>query len=106
MTRMLANHIRIDVQGALQIKGNFPAKLIFVSPPSTEALRERLNNRRTESPEALDKRLKRATEEMKSAKDYDYQIINDDFGTAYNVLRSIVIAEAHTPASNPKDLLG
>jgi guanylate kinase len=92
------NHIFlvIDTQGAqkLQAEG-FEAVYIFVSPPSMEELQVRLLKRRTEPPDMIDKRLAWARKELHAAKNYDYQIVNDDLETAYGVLRSIVIAEEH-----------
>lgn len=85
----------IDTQGALQLKGKIPAVFIFIRPPSLEVLRERLTNRKTESKDVIEQRLKWAEKEIQDAQFYDYQIINDDLATAYEVLRSIVIAEEH-----------
>jgi guanylate kinase len=85
----------IDTQGAMQIKGKIPAIFIFVSPPSLQELRERLFKRQTETPESIEERLSWAKKEMEMAKHYDYQILNDNLHTAYDVLRSIVIAEEH-----------
>jgi guanylate kinase len=91
------NHVAmvIDTQGALQVKRNFPAKLIFVSPPSMEVLEARLVARKTETPAKMAQRLKRAEKELLMAPHYDYHIINEDLETAYQVLRSIVVAEVH-----------
>lgn len=85
----------IDTQGALLLKGKVDATLIFISPPTLEDLRVRLNKRKTESPEAIEKRLAIAEDEISQVKQYDYHIINDDLQTAYQVLRSILIAEGH-----------
>jgi guanylate kinase len=85
----------IDTQGALQLKGQFPAIFIFVRPPSLESLRERLNQRQTESAEMIEKRLAWAQTELQVAQKYDYEIINDDLEIAYQILRSIFIAECH-----------
>ncbi len=85
----------IDTQGARQLKGKIEATFIFLLPPSLEALRERLIRRSTESPEAIEKRLAWAGKEMQMAQEYDYIIVNDDLQVAYQVLRSIVIAEEH-----------
>lgn len=85
----------IDTQGALQLKGKIPAVLIFVRPPSEEILRQRLTQRQTESPEMIEKRLDWARKELQAAQRYDYQLINDDLDEAYQVLRSIFIAEGH-----------
>ncbi len=86
----------IDTQGALQLKKKqFPAVYVFLSPPSLEELKERLIRRKTESMEAIHKRLSWAEAEMNMLANYDYHIVNDDLNQAYSVLRSIVIAEEH-----------
>lgn len=85
----------IDTQGALKLKTRFPATYIFISPPSFEELRRRLLERRTESDEVIEKRLEWAKKEMEKSHLYDYRLVNNDLQTAYQVLRSIVIAEEH-----------
>lgn len=85
----------IDTQGALELKGKLQATMIFVAPPSMEELEKRLLSRSTESKEAIAKRLLWANEEIGRKGHYDYCIINDDLLTAYQVLRSILIAEEH-----------
>lgn len=85
----------IDTQGAVQLMGKIAATFIFLLPPSQEELVRRLVGRGTEKKEVIEERLKRAELEMELAKLYDYQIVNDDLPTAYQVLRSIVIAEEH-----------
>ena len=89
----------IDTQGAMflksKMKNTFPATYIFVLPPSLEELKRRLEFRKTESPEMIQKRLDLAKKEVLLAPNYDYNIINDDLTTAYDALRSIVIAEEH-----------
>ncbi|MCB1109515.1 MAG: guanylate kinase [Chlamydiia bacterium] len=82
----------IDTQGAMELKKKTEALYIFIAPPSIEVLKERLKNRRTESPETLKKRLKWAQYEMDQAKHYDYTIVNDDLETAYTALKSIIVA--------------
>ncbi|QVL57230.1 MAG: guanylate kinase [Simkaniaceae bacterium] len=90
----------IDTQGALELKKKVKATFIFIAPPSMEVLEERLKNRKTESPDTLKKRLKWAKHEMEQAKNYDYTIINDDLETAYEALKSIVIAQKHREGGN------
>lgn len=85
----------IDTQGTINLRNQVAATFIFVKPPSLKELRVRLLKRRTESNEVIQKRLNWAAEEMERAKLYDYTLINDDLDTAYQVLRSIVIAEEH-----------
>jgi guanylate kinase len=69
----------LDVYGALNVKKAFPeAQSIFLLPPSREVLRQRLEGRKTESPEIVERRLSRADLELKLAPQFDVQIINDD----------------------------
>lgn len=86
----------IDTQGALQLKHNhFPAIFIFVRPPSLDSLRVRLTQRQTEKDEMIEKRLEWASRELQLSQEYDYQIVNDNLEIAYQVFRSIFIAECH-----------
>ncbi len=64
--------LEIEMQGGMQVKEKFPdALLIFISPPSAKALKERLTGRGTETPQEIEKRLLRAVEEVQYMKDYD-----------------------------------
>ena len=57
--------LEIEIQGALKVKEKFPnTLLLFVTPPSAEELRKRLEGRGTETQEVIDGRMKRAIEEM------------------------------------------
>lgn len=85
----------IDTQGALLLKGKFPAVFVFLQPPSLDELRRRLKKRRTEDPTVIEERLNWAKQEIELAPKYDYCIVNDDLAVAYQVLRSIFIAEEH-----------
>lgn len=87
--------LTIDTQGALRLKGQIPAVFIFIAPPSIQELRRRLVSRKTETKEKIDSRIAWAEKELQAASQYDYQIVNDDLRQAYQVLRSIVIAEEH-----------
>lgn len=85
----------IDTQGALQLMDFLPAAFIFISPPSLEELKARLRARRSESEEAIEQRLSWAEKEIRLASRYHYHIVNDNLEIAYDVLRSILIAEEH-----------
>lgn len=91
------NHVIlvIDTQGGLRLKKMMSANLIFVMPPSLEELGKRLYNRKSESPDVIKKRLEWAKHEIEDAEHYDYKIVNDNLKTAYETLRSILIAEEH-----------
>ena len=83
----------IDTQGALQLKKNYPATFIFLSPPSMKELANRLRARQTDSEEKIEERLIWAEKEMKLIPSYDYHIVNEDLSIAYEILKSILIAE-------------
>lgn len=85
----------IDTQGAMKLKGAVQSTSIFIAPPSIEELEHRLMGRQTETTEIIEQRLMWAREELLAQDHYDYRIVNDDLATAYQVLRSILIAEEH-----------
>ena len=71
--------LEIEIQGALNIKSQFPdALLLFIAPPSADVLKERLVGRGTETEEVIEQRLARALEESKGIENYDYLVVNDD----------------------------
>ncbi|HDL78367.1 MAG TPA: guanylate kinase [Bacteroidetes bacterium] len=85
----------IDVEGGMAIKKLFPDQslLIFLKPPSVEALVRRLKGRSTETEAQIKKRLKRIPMEMAFMEKYDVVIVNDDFNrTVQEVINTI---EAH-----------
>lgn len=84
----------IDVQGGLQIKAEFPAAvLIFVMPPSLKELKNRLINRRQDSSQEIERRLKVAYDEMKLAENYDYVVENNELETALREMKVIIAEE-------------
>jgi guanylate kinase len=85
----------IDVQGGLQVRSAMPeAILIFILPPSLSELRKRLEGRKTESAELVEKRLSKAVNEIRLIGEYDYYIVNDDLDEAVDSVRSIMRAES------------
>lgn len=85
----------IDVQGALNLKTLYPdrALLIFIHPPSMAELQNRLIQRKGDTPEAIEKRLKNAYTEVAWSQKFDYQITNDNLQTAYQQLKNIIRSE-------------
>lgn len=83
----------IDWQGAEQIRRIFPdAVSIFIIPPSLEALKQRLMNRRQDNEGVISDRMTKAQDELSHYPEFDYLIVNDNFEHAAVELRSIVIA--------------
>ncbi|MFV2065109.1 MAG: guanylate kinase, partial [Chloroflexota bacterium] len=70
--------LKIDVQGAHKVRDKIEdALLIFVVPPSIEALQERLVGRSTESAADLERRRADATHELSQQDDYDHVVVNE-----------------------------
>ncbi len=85
----------IEVEGARQIRKNFPNSLqVFVLPPSADVLVERLMRRNTENPELLRKRLTHASEELAAVAEYDYAVVNEDLNTAVDQVSAILDGKA------------
>jgi guanylate kinase len=73
----------IDVQGAEQIRAKVPGCVsIFLYAPSMEEYERRLRLRRTESEEAIARRLANARRELEHRHEYTYQVENDDLDAA------------------------
>ncbi len=84
----------IDTKGAKQIMERFAgAVLVFVFPPSLAVLKERLDRRALDGPEAIQRRIQRASEEIAHCEDYHYLIRNEDLPQAVKELESIILAE-------------
>lgn len=75
----------VDVKGGVNLKRIFGDKAlsVFISAPSVEVLRDRLEKRATDSPEAIAGRVAKAAEEMTYAGQFDYVLVNDDLEKAY-----------------------
>jgi guanylate kinase len=99
------NHVLldIDVQGAKQIRESLvrldprhPIRRgftdIFISPPSMEELESRLRGRGTDEEKVIRKRLENAAAEMAAAKEYSFQIVNDDLEKAYHELKTVILS--------------
>jgi guanylate kinase len=86
--------LEIEVQGARQVRAAMPeAVQIFIAPPSPEALRERLEGRGTDSPEAIERRLRTAETELGAQDEFPDVIVNDEVNRAASELESLVVKE-------------
>jgi guanylate kinase len=83
--------LEIDWQGAQQVRKLLPNAIgIFVLPPSVDVLRSRLTERGQDSAAVIERRVAAARAELAHVHEFDYVIINDDFGDALQDLISIV----------------
>lgn len=83
--------LEIELEGARQIRNNFPDALrIFILPPSWDELERRLRSRGQDSESAIARRLLRAKAEIAAAGEFDFQVVNDDLELALKGLESIL----------------
>ncbi len=99
VTDMLASGkdviLEIDVQGARQVREKMPEAItIFVVPPSTEVLEERLRNRGTEDEVELRRRLRNASMENREKAAYQYVVVNDQLYRAVEEICTIYEKES------------
>lgn len=86
--------LEIEVQGAMQVaKKRKDAVLIFVAPPSMQALSDRLYGRQTETEETILQRLEIAEQEMQERHHFEYIVVNDCLEDAIADLQAIFRAE-------------
>ncbi len=84
----------VDTVGAKNIKNNFKdAVLIYVIPPSLQALERRLKDRATDSDSSVKARMDKALSEIRECRIYDYIVVNEDLPEAVSRVKSIVTAE-------------
>ena len=83
----------IEPNGAFHVKEKRPdAVLIFIAPPSMEALKDRLQGRGDTSEKQMRLRLDRADWEMDQSKKYDYVVINDQVEACADKILHIIAA--------------
>ena len=83
--------LTIDVDGAIQLKKlGLSCLLIFILPPSVQILRQRLEERKTETESELNERLERAKAEFDLVAYYDYFVVNDQIPLAIQQLIKII----------------
>lgn len=95
--------LEIDIQGALNVmKKCSDGVFIFLLPPSLEELRNRIENRGTESVENLERRFNSAKSEITVGKKYQYVVVNDTVENAVAKIKSIITAELCKVERNEK----
>ena len=85
----------IDWQGTQQLREKARADVVsvFILPPSAADLEKRLHSRAQDSDEVIRKRMSRASHEMSHWAEYDYIVVNDNIGLAFESVRAILRAE-------------
>jgi guanylate kinase len=83
--------LEIEVQGARQVRETLPeAVLVFIAPPSTEALRARLVGRGTDAGEQIEQRMRTAERELEARPEFAHVVVNDRLEQATDELARIV----------------
>jgi guanylate kinase len=83
--------LEIELEGARQVRARVPeALMVFLAPPSFQALESRLRGRGTEDEDAIRMRLARAQAEMAAASEFDEVIVNDDVMQAAQTLLGLL----------------
>jgi guanylate kinase len=85
----------IDWQGTQQLKQKARDDLvsIFILPPSTRELEQRLKARAQDAPEVVARRMSKAADEISHWAEYDYVVVNDDVERCLNNVYAILLAE-------------
>ena len=81
----------IDVQGNSAINSRLGdiTTSVFITPPTLSELKQRLENRKTDAQETIDRRIKMARREIQRISEYEYVLVNDDLDKAAEKLRII-----------------
>lgn len=84
----------IDVQGNAVVTNRLGdiTTSVFITPPTLSELKKRLESRKTDSHEVIERRVDMAKREIQRISEYDFLIVNDNLQEAADVLR--VIANA------------
>jgi len=94
--------LEIDWQGAQQVRKAQPdCRTIFILPPSRAELEARLRNRKTDSDQVIERRLRDAVADMSHYAEFDCVVVNDEFETAVAQLLSILRGQPGFSANRP-----
>jgi len=97
--------LEIDWQGAQQVRESMPECItIFIMPPSLTELERRLRDRRTDSPDVIDRRLRDAVSDMSHWREFDYVVINDGLETAVAELEAVLDGGGESIATSDEAL--
>jgi guanylate kinase len=92
LTAGLPALVEVDLQGARELRRTMPeAYLVFLCPPSWDALVERLVGRGTESAEIVERRLRTAKDELAAQDEFDAVVVNTDVKSTAAELLTLVL---------------
>jgi len=87
----------VDWQGGQSLSAQWPqdSLKIFILPPDLQTLENRLRSRATDSPEVIERRIRKAKDELAHYPEYQHLIVNDDLDRAYQALRAIYLTRRY-----------
>jgi guanylate kinase len=90
----------VDWQGGRALSAKWPADAlkIFILPPDLDTLESRLRRRATDVEGVIQRRLRKAIDELEHYDEYDDVIVNDDLDRAYDLLRAIYLVRRNQGA--------
>jgi guanylate kinase len=93
----------VDWQGGGALSTQWPrdSLKIFILPPDLATLADRLRRRATDAPDVIERRLRKAIEELTHFNEYDHLIVNDDLERAYQVLRALYLTRRYGVVDRP-----
>jgi len=93
----------VDWQGGAALERRWPrdSLKVFILPPDLDVLASRLLHRATDAPDVIERRLRKAIEELGHFDEYQHLIVNDDLDRAYAVLRAIYLTRRHGVIDQP-----
>lgn len=93
----------VDYQGARALAAQWPqdSVRVFILPPDLATLASRLRQRATDSDEVIERRLRKAIDELREFEDYDHLVVNRELEPAYATLRAIYLTRRYGVADRP-----
>jgi len=93
----------VDWQGGAALAARWPddSLKVFILPPDLEVLARRLRTRATDAPEVIERRLRKALEELGHFDEYQHLIVNDELDRAYAVLRAVYLTRRFGSVDRP-----
>lgn len=96
----------VDLQGARAVRRDYveavrartgrqvdPAILVYILPPSIDALEGRLRARGTDTDEVIEGRMAKVAEQLEGVGEFDYLVVNDELAEAKVAIQSVFRSE-------------
>jgi guanylate kinase len=94
----------VDWQGGAALSAMWPrdSLKIFILPPDLGTLADRLRRRATDAPDVIERRLRKAIDELAHFNEYEHLIVNDDLERAYQALRALYLTRRYGVVDRPE----